>query len=150
MSLPTPSQARGYRARVTKEHDGDSLWVLCDVGFETRCEPELRLLDVHAPELGPLALPRGQRGGPETREYVNGWLAGAESAATGARWYLWVETVLTRTREPSERRTFTRWLATVWRIVDCPIWGQGGAVNFSLNYQVNLFLSGHPDWPPGE
>jgi len=144
-------RTRGYRAYLTKPHDGDSFWVMCDVGFGGRAEPELRLIDVHAPELDRMAMPpRGQPGGKETTDFVNEWLAGAQNAAHPRRWYLWVETVMTATYEPGERMTFTRYLATVWRIVDCPIWGQGGAVNFSLNYQVGLYLSGHPEWPPGE
>jgi hypothetical protein len=148
---PSVAEVRGYRAMVTRQHDGDSFWVLADLGYSCRAEPELRLLDVHAPELDRMALPRiGQPGGDETREYINGWLAAAQNAAAPRRWYLWVQTVPTRTIEPTEKQTFTRYLATVWRIVDCPIWGQGGDWNFSLNYQVNLFLSGHPDWPPGE
>ena len=142
---------RGYRAMLTKPLDGDTFWVLADVGFEARCEPSLRLLDVHAPELFAMALPRrDQPGAAEVRDFVNGWLMGAQAAAHPRRWYLWVDTVMTGTAEPTERRTFARWLATVWRIVDCPTWGRGGAINFSLNYQVGLFLSGHPEWPPGE
>jgi hypothetical protein len=147
------SLPRGYRAAPTKIHDGDSFWVLADTGFGGREEPELRLLDVHAPELNPRALalpPRGQSGGPETASFVNNWLVQAEMSAGNHRWVLWVETVATRATEPGERMTFTRYLATVWRIVDCPIWGQGGDPSASLNYQVATYLSGHPEWPTGD
>lgn len=148
--MKPPPLTRGYRAWVTKQHDGDSFWVMCDTGFGGRHEPELRLLDVHAPELDRMALPRGQAGGAEAREFVNGWMAEAETYAYPSRWYLWVETILTTGFEPQEKQTFTRYLATVWRLKDCPTWGQPGAPNYSLNFQTSLFLSGHPEWPPGE
>jgi hypothetical protein len=148
-----PDKRRGFRAYTTKLHDGDSFWVMADTGFGGRAEPELRLLDVHAPELDRMALPPyGQPGGAETTGYVTDWLMRADALSGESRWSLWVETVMVRSGDPlaGERRTFARYLATVWRIGDCPTWGQGGAANFSLNYQVALYLSGHPEWPPGE
>lgn len=150
---PRAAKPRGFRATPTKVHDGDSFWVLVDTGFDGRHEPELRLLDVHAPELVRMALPpRGQPGGAETARLVNAWLSDAAERAGEARWSLWVETYLVRSADPNagERQTFTRYLATVWRLWDCPVWGSGGPVEASLNYQVALFLSGHPEWPPGE
>jgi len=145
------ARTRGFPARLWRAHDGDTFTVLADCGFECAATPTLRLLDVYAPELLPMALPaRGQPGAAETTDFVNGWMASAEGEASPRYWYLWVETILTKAPDPSERRTFARYLASVWRMVDCPVWGQGGAPNFSLNYQVALFLSGHPEWPPGE
>jgi hypothetical protein len=130
----------GFRARLTKGHDGDSFWMLCDVGFGARVEPELRLLDVHAPELM-------QPGGQETTDYVNGWLAGHLDPVR--QWPFWVEIVQTRTFEPGMKMTFTRYLATVWKYEDgaqkdTRVWAS------SLNASVTFFLSEHPDWPSGE
>ena len=66
----THSLPWGFRAMLTKPHDGDSFWMLCDTGFGDRHEPELRLYNVHAPEIKPM-----QPGGQETTDFVNGWLA---------------------------------------------------------------------------
>lgn len=58
-----------YRAQVTDVHDGDTITVLLDTGFNNRrMETALRLLDVFAPELS-------QPGGPETRDFVQTWVA---------------------------------------------------------------------------
>jgi hypothetical protein len=152
MEMVTGPPVRGYRATMTKPHDGDSFWVLCDTGFSGRAEPELRLLDVHAPELRAMRLPpRGQPGGGETTSFVSDWMTVAEAQAwrDGVRWYLWVETVMTKVAEPTERQSFTRYLATVWRIADHPALGPADPV-LSLNHQITTFLSGHPDWPPGD
>jgi hypothetical protein len=40
--------------------------------------------------------------------------------------------------------SFTRYVATVWRFGD-----QVLSQAQSLNYLVNQFLSGHPEWPRG-
>jgi hypothetical protein len=152
MEMVIGPPTRGYRATLTRPHDGDSFWVLCDTGFGGRAEPELRLLDVHAPELRAMRLPpRGQPGGGETTSFVGDWMTVAEAQAwrNGVRWYLWVETVMTRVAEPTERQSFTRYLATVWRIADRPAPGTADQV-LSLNHQITTFLSGHPDWPPGD
>lgn len=141
---------RGYRAYLTKPHDGDSFWVMYDAGCEARVEPELRLADVHAPELI-VRIPRvGQPGGTDTRQFVADWLATAKTAAMARRWYLWVAIAMTSTLEPSDRRTFTRYVAKVWSIVDCPEWGKAPIDSLSLNSAITTYLSGHPEWPPGE
>lgn len=141
-----------FRATLSRLHDGDSFWVLGDTMFGQRYEPELRLLDVHAPELTasgdpppprPLRLPRfGEPGGLETTAFVRGWLYDAEQVEPPRRWYLYVQTVQTKTYEPTQKQTFTRWLATVWRFDQ----RDPGA---SLNAAVTGFLAGHPEWGPG-
>jgi endonuclease YncB( thermonuclease family) len=123
----------GFRAQITKPHDGDSFWVLADLGFSARAEVELRLDGVHAPELA-------QQGGPESTDFVNGWLAASMSA--GRRWPLWLEVAQTVTSEPGMRQSFTRYVATVWAF------DQRGPGQ-SLNEATNAFLAGHPDWPSG-
>lgn len=129
---------RGFRAYLTREHDGDSLWVMCDTAGSHRWEPELRLLGVHAPELD-------EPGGTETTAFVNGWLrTAATHSAVPRRWPLWVETVLTKGYEPTMRMTFTRYLATVWRFEGQRVY------DLSLNAAVTNFLADHPEWGPGE
>jgi hypothetical protein len=136
---------RGFRAYLTREHDGDSFWVMCDTAGDQRWEPELRLLNVHAPELE-------TPGGVETTAFVNGWLS---SAATRSeirrRWPLWVETVLTKAYEPTMKMTFTRYLATVWEFEDAHRWPVGSAerAELSLNWAVTAFLAEHPVWGGG-
>lgn len=120
------------RARLTRPHDGDSFWVLVDTGYRQRYEPELRLLDVYAPELR-------QLGGLETTEFINDWFRGTDARRS---WPLYVQTVKTRVFEPDERKTLDRYLATVWR------YGEE-TTGVSLNQAVNAFLAQHPDWPRG-
>lgn len=91
----------------------------------------MRLLDVHAPE-------RSEPGGPETTQFVAAWLAAVD---LGRRWPLVVRTDPSSLREPTERRTFVRYLATVYR---------AGVAGRSLNDDVTAFLAAHPGWGPGQ
>jgi endonuclease YncB( thermonuclease family) len=122
-----------YRAALSRVIDGDSAYLLVDVGFGARVEVEVRLVDVRAPE-------RRQPGGPDTATFVSNWFT---SVASGRRWPLYVETQQTAVYEPTQRLTFTRYLATVWPF------DQRGP-DESLNALVRQYLSGHPEWPPGE
>lgn len=128
------------RAYLTKPHDGDSFWVMADTMFGQRYEPELRLLDVHAPELS-------EPGGREATGFVNDWLREAAAAQPNRRWPLYVLTVKTRVYEPESRMTFTRYLADVWRYDQAPDQPSPGP---SLNDAVRWFLGGHPEWGPGQ
>jgi hypothetical protein len=124
-----------FRATLIRGHDGDSIFVLADLGFSVRAEVELRLKDVRAPELG-------QPGGQETTDFVNGWLAAKMDPTL--RWPFWIDVEMERTREPDMRMTFTRYVATIW-----PYSTTRDPVD-SLNSVVKTFLSGHPEWPPGK
>lgn len=140
------SGPRGFRAYATAPHDGDTFRVMCDAAGDLRWEPELRLVDVHAPELMTMRLPqRGQPGSREVTEFVAQWMQHAQELEAPRRWWLWVRTEVTHTLEPTQKRTFTRYLATVWRYSD-----GAGAESSSLNAAVATFLSGHPEWPPGD
>lgn len=144
---------RGFRAYLTKPHDGDSFWVMCDSGFNGRAEPELRLVDVHAPELRAMRLPpMFQPGGSETTAFVNDWMEHAKAVdpLRPRRWYLWVETILTSAYEPEQRQTFTRYLAKVWLYGQRPTGDRPTIEALTLNAALTLYLSGHPEWPPGE
>lgn len=129
-----------YRAALVKPHDGDTFRVLADTGFAGRQEVDVRLLDVHAPELG-------EPGGTETARFVNTWLTHAATVQPGCRWPLYVLTSTTGTAEPGQRRTFTRYLAQVWRFDQRPDSDRPGP---SLNDTLRRFLADHPQWGPGE
>lgn len=120
-----------YRAASVRVIDGDTLRLLIDVGFSVRVEEDVRLLDVHAPELS-------EAGGLETSTYVEEWISQIDPRR---RWPLIVHTSPTAVLEPTERRSFTRWLARVWRI---------DAIAPSLNADITTFLTGHPEWGPGQ
>lgn len=127
-----------FRAAVTRTHDGDSFFVMCDLGFSVRVEVELRLDGVHAPEIRPM-----QPGGQETTDFINGWLSAVSTREAKRRWPLWVVVTPTHTYEPEMDMTFVRYVATVWE------YGKDATAD-SLNYAVNTFLSGHPEWPSGD
>jgi hypothetical protein len=126
------------RARLVpprdQAHDGDSFWMEYDAGCTGRMEPELRLLDAYMPELD-------EPGGPELRAVVNTWFAESDHTLT---WPFWIHMEMTKVREPGQKRTFTRYLATVWRF-------DGRAtIGPSVNDVVNLVLAGHPEWGHGK
>jgi endonuclease YncB( thermonuclease family) len=124
-----------YRAALARVIDGDSAMMLIDVGFSARVEVEVRLLDVHAPE-------RSQPGGAEATSFAAAWFGHVATIDPGRRWPLYVETVQTRVVEPTERQSFTRYVATVW-----PVGNR--AAEASLNWLLAQYLAGHPEWPSG-
>lgn len=124
----------GFRARLIEVHDGDSIFIECDLGFYARIQVEIRLDGVHAPELT-------QTGGIESREYVKGWLTA--HSASDRTWPLWVEIVATTTFEPGMRMSFVRYVGTVWAF------DQQNQHGLDLNAAANAFLAEHPDWPGG-
>jgi len=119
-----------YRARLLKIIDGDTLRLECDVGFYVRAEIDVRLKDVWAPELS-------QSGGQETRTWVAEWL---EANTQVKRWPIWVQTEINTLSEPTEVRSFVRYVGTV-RAIDGPL--------TTLNDAVNSYLARHPEWTKG-
>lgn len=118
-----------YRAAVVEVHDGDTLTLEIDQGFGGRQQESIRLAGVQAPELL-------DPGGVAARNFARDWVA----AAGSRRWPLLLETSPTLVREPSERRSFVRYIGTVSRI-DSP--------KVELNADVIAFLTGHPEWGHG-
>jgi hypothetical protein len=118
-----------YRAALVRLVDGDSLVALIDQGMGGRQEEELRLLDVHAPE-------KHQPGGLETLTFVAAWVQQLKPL----RWPLHIYTVPNTSPEPAERRTFVRYLATVYDFAD---------QSRCLNLDVQAFLAQHPEWGLG-
>jgi hypothetical protein len=121
------------RAKVTRPYDGDSFWILADTQFGQRYEPELRLLNVYAPEVG-------DPGDREVTAVIADWFARLDPRR---QWPLYVVTVQTKVFEPKQRMTFNRYLATVWRFGE-----QAGGI--SLNQVVNQYLDEHPEWGRGK
>lgn len=119
-----------YRARPLSAHDGDTLTALIDVGFGARVEEAIRLAGVSAPELS-------QTGGPESRAFTAVWLAELSPAL---RWPMTVHTVPTTATEPTERRTFVRYVATVIDAHD---------PSRVLNIALAEYLEQHPEWGSG-
>lgn len=135
MTQPLDPFARRARLVPPRDlpHDGDSFWMELDQGFDARHEPELRLDAVYMPELS-------QPGGLEMRQIVLDWFAASDHTLT---WPFWVISTKTKVREPGQRRTFTRYLATVWRFDGRAI------VGASVNDIVNAELARHPEWGHG-
>ena len=111
---------------VEPVHDGDTVRLELDLGFNQTGVYPLRLKDVMAPELK-------QPGGPESRDFTRAWLAGQ----TGNRWPFVVETF--RTRTGSDLTTLERYVAVV----------HDAAMTSTLNDAVRLWLAEHPAWPGG-
>lgn len=121
-----------YRAACLHVLDGDTIRVLADTGFGGRHEIDVRLLGVSAPELD-------QPGGAEAHDFVTEWMTYRDMAVEPLRWPLLIRTFTTSTFEPSERRTFARYLAHVYDITT-------GA---TLNQDLADYLGQHPEWGSG-
>jgi hypothetical protein len=125
------------RARLVppkdKPHDGDSFWMEYDAGCGSRVEPELRMLGSYMPEIK-------EPGGPEMRQVVLDWFAAADYTLT---WPFWISMVMTKVREPGQKQTFARYLATVWHF------DGRNTVGPSINDVVNTALALHPEWGHG-
>lgn len=104
-----------------------------DAGCAGRMEPELRLFGVYMPELS-------DPGGLEMRQTVDDWFAEADHMLT---WPFWISMIMTKVREPGQKMTYARYLATVWRFDGQRTQGP------SINQVVNDVLSRHPEWGHG-
>ena len=118
-----------YRAALVRIVDADSCVLELDCGFGGRQQEEIRLLNVSAPE-------KYQAGGLESRDFAAAWFA----QLPARRWPIFVTTVPNTSLEPLERRTFVRYLATVYDFADR---------SRCLNTDLAVFLSQHPEWGTG-
>jgi hypothetical protein len=116
---------RTWRARLDSCHDGDTIRLVVDTGFDTTCRKWMRLRRVFAPELT-------QRGGTSTRTFTARYL----DAGVGA-WPLEVDTY--RTSGDNDVTTLDRYVAEV----------RLAATGASLNDAVIAFLAQHPTWQHG-
>jgi endonuclease YncB( thermonuclease family) len=110
-------------------HDGDTVRLLIDLGFDARVVKWIRLSDVHAPELS-------QPGGQQTRAYVADWAS--RTVRSGGPWPIRVMTDLNT--KANQITSFDRYVGRVWAMADLA----------SLNEYVQAYLAEHPDWPGGK
>lgn len=118
---------REWRGQPQEVHDGDTVRVVMDTGFDSTHREWLRLRGVKAPELR-------QYGGPDALDFVESWLAANVDPAL--RWPLRVHTY--RTSGDNDVTTLGRYVADVWT-----------AAGLSLNDAIFALLAQHPDWPGG-
>jgi len=116
-------QARlpGVRDVLEPVHDGDTIKLEVDLGFEQRSILPLRLRGVFAPELAEL-------GGTQCQQFVRDWLEMRHTV--GTLWPFHVETFRTRTNH--ELATLGRYVATVQ---DLSGW--------ELNRAIQAYVSGN-------
>lgn len=98
---PEPSTiGRPYPARVAAVHDGDTIDVDIDLGFDTwKHDVPIRMLDVYAPELS-------EATGPAAASKMK------ELLPVGA--LITLRPVMVG-KPPHEKQTFARYVARVWR-----------------------------------
>jgi hypothetical protein len=132
-----------YRARRSDKirdrgDDGDTMLLLVDLGMNVRAEESFRLAGVMAPEYS-------QPGGREAAYQMRLICEDIEERARArkTRWPFLVYTAPMATLEADERRTFTRWVATVYPF-DHATTGER-----SVNEQIAAFLRAHPEWGGG-
>jgi hypothetical protein len=118
-----------YRAQLLRVDDADTIVILADQGFSGRQEEAIRLADVSAPELR-------DPGGAESKAFTQAWAA----QLSLLRWPLYVMTQPNTNPEPSERRSFVRYIGTVYDYAD-----RGRC----LNDDLAAFLAQHPEWGTG-
>jgi len=131
-----------FRVSTIKVLDGDTIRFLLDNGLGSRQQEDIRLQDVGAPE-------SGQPGGSETKLYVEDWLT-AWAVTKDFRWPFLVQTQPNTNPEPTERRSFVRYIGRVFPVISYNP-GGGGEVTFGreLNADIRSFLSTHPEWGSG-
>lgn len=88
------------RARITENHDGDTVTAVLDQGFGDTKTIKVRLAKVFAPETS-------QPGGAETTAFVRDWVAQRSTTA----WPFVCTTV--RTRTDTETTTLGRYVAYI-------------------------------------
>lgn len=128
-----------YRAKLSdkpREHgdDGDTVLMILDQGLSSHAEESIRLAGVWAPE-------RRQNGGPEVAAFAALVFGEVVERATAhrERWPFMVKTDKVDGFEPSERRTFVRYVGTVY----------ARDTGECLNQVIADFIAQHPEWGRG-
>lgn len=91
------------RAEYLENHDGDTVKMMLDQGFDQEYRADVRLLGTFAPELD-------DAGGPETRDFVTDWFK--KRITTKTRWNFIVITARMKVAD-HEQRTLARYVGTV-------------------------------------
>lgn len=125
---------RSDKPRTGKGDDGDTVLFISDMGRNIFAEDPIRLKDCWAPELH-------QAGGPEAAKFLDLLLADIEerAAAHHLRWPFVVVTEPNTNPEPDEKRSFVRFIGTVYAADTAE----------NVNQQVIAFLATHPEWGGG-
>lgn len=89
-----------FRARLDRDVDGDTAWLIVDLGLRAMLQVEVRIADVNAPE-------RGTPEGAAATAAANQWFADRTEEARLAK-EKWPLEILTRKTEARER-----WLAKI-------------------------------------
>jgi hypothetical protein len=134
-----------YRAKLSdkirdKGDDGDTILMVLDLGLSHWAEESIRLAGGTAPE-------SYQPGGKESAQQLRLILDEAvdNAHARKLRWPFVVQTQPNTNPEPDERRSFVRYIGTVWTFD--AFYTAGPAE--SVNDQMRAFLAAHPEWGPG-
>lgn len=93
------------RARYVSNHDGDTVTVVLDQGFNDTKTLDIRLYGVFAPELD-------EHGGRECRDFVTKWFVEQMEDVKTSGWNFIVNTMRMR-RTDSEQMTFTRYVGII-------------------------------------
>jgi len=120
-----------YRAKVLKVNDGDTLTLLIDQGFSSRQEEAIRLADVSAPELN-------EPGGYYSLMFTQDWIGRLRYYAN---WPILVRTQPNSNPEPTERRSFVRYIGTIVSMAE---------PDLCLNADLRTYLAEHPEWGSGQ
>jgi micrococcal nuclease len=97
--MTTPITLYHYAIRPIRNHDGDTIHIEIDLGFDTRLTDDIRLDGVDTPELS------DKDRGPAARDFTTAWLAGGKTFAMISTKY-------------NRREKYGRVLAKVYRDAD--------------------------------
>lgn len=98
-----------YRAKRLRVVDGDTIVMLADVGFDTRCQVHVRLFGVEEPELG---TPEGWH----AKDRLERSCHAVELSSPDVDWPYRIQTIQ-RSTIVAETKTFTRYVGNVWAVV---------------------------------
>lgn len=113
------------RAEYLENHDGDTVRMVLDQGFDDTKTVAVRLLGVFAPELK-------QQGGPECRAFVEAWFQSRLSTST--RWGFVVTTARMKVAD-REQTTLSRYVGTVTSL--------DGTDNLNLDVMAFIVSNGY-------
>jgi len=128
-----------YRARRSDKRrdpgdDGDTVLMVVDLGMGVHTEVSIRLAGCFAPELR-------QPGGKESAKFLALAMEEAEERARArkTRWPFVVVTEPNDHPEPDERRSFVRYVGTLY----------AADTGENINAEVIAFLAANPQWGRG-
>lgn len=106
--MTLPQHQYVYRARPLRVVDGDTVYVIIDLGMRVQTTVSIRIRDVDTPELF-----RGddREAGAAARTFTEDWMANAVRLADDPEWSLLVAT-------RKDKQSFNRYVADIWRSKD--------------------------------